>query len=84
MAGRTIVTPSKFARNFGRYQNQAVGGDIIYVSSHGRIVGGFLSEEQLRHFERLKRRERQVLVVGNLPHDIIADIAAAEYGAEPR
>lgn len=75
------VPASEFSRNFGRYQDQAMTGGVVRVSSHGRIVGGFLSPQELDRYERLKRREREVMVVGALPDEVIADIAAAEYGA---
>lgn len=75
------VPASEFSRNFGRYQDQAMTGGVVRVSSHGRIVGGFLSPAELDRYERLKRREREVMIVGALPDDVIADIAAAEYGA---
>lgn len=75
------VPASEFSRNFGRYQDQAMTGGVVRVSSHGRIVGGFLSPQELDRYERLKRREREVMIVGALPDDVTADIAAAEYGA---
>lgn len=34
-------------------------------------------------YEQLKRRERQSLVVGELPDDVVAAIESAEYGVEP-
>ena len=77
------VPASAFARNFGRYQDRAHAGEVIKVTSHGRVVGGYLSEKELRHYERLKRREREVLIVGALPDDVVADIEAAEYDKEP-
>lgn len=83
MPEKTIVPASEFARNFGRYREHALTGDIVRVSSHGRVVGGYLSAKELEHFERLKRREREVLVVGELPDDVVEDITAAEYDAEP-
>lgn len=73
------VPASEFSRNFGRYQDQAIAHGIVRVSSHGRIVGGFLSPQELERYERLTRREREVMVVGALPDDVVADIAAAEY-----
>ncbi|MBL8643639.1 MAG: type II toxin-antitoxin system Phd/YefM family antitoxin, partial [Rhodospirillaceae bacterium] len=81
---RPAVSATEFSKNFGRYQDQALSGEPVRVTSHGRVIGGFISEADLQHFERLKRRERQVLVVGALPDDVLADIAAAEYGAEPK
>lgn len=77
------VTATEFSRNFGRYQDQAHAGDVVKVTSHGRVVGGYLSEKALSDYERLKRREREVLVVGALPDDVVADIEAAEYDTAP-
>lgn len=74
------IPASEFSRNFGRYQDLAISEGVVRVSSHGRIVGAFLSPQELDRYERFKRRERQVLNVGALPDDVIADIAASEYG----
>ncbi len=57
---------------------------IINVTSHGRVVGAYLSASEAAHYEQLKQRETQSLVVGNLPNDVIAAIESAEYGAEPK
>jgi hypothetical protein len=78
-----VVTASEFVRGFGRYQDEAFR-EVVKVTSHGRVVGGYLSAHDLEHFERLKRREREILIVGELPDDVVADIEAAEYGAGPR
>jgi hypothetical protein len=51
----------------------------VKVTRHGRVIGGFLSSHDLEHFERLKRRERQVHVAGEIPVDIIDAITTAEY-----
>lgn len=77
-----LVTASEFVRGFGRYQDEAFQ-EVVRVTSHGRVIGGYLSAPDLDRFERLKRREREVLVVGELPDDVVADIEAAEYGAGP-
>ena len=53
------------------------------MTSHGRVIGGFLSLHGLEHFERLKRRERQVYVAGDIPDDIIDAIGKAEYLKSP-
>ena len=82
--GNDVTVPAtEFSRHFGRYQDRAHAGDVIRVTSHGRVVGGFLSERALAHYESLKRREREVLVVGALPDDVVADIEAAEYDKGP-
>jgi hypothetical protein len=78
------VPASEFSRDFGRYQDEAAASGVVRVSRDGRIVGAFLSPRELERFERLKRREREVLVVGALPDDLVADVEAAEYGVPPR
>lgn len=77
------VTASDFARNFGRWQDRAHAEGMVRVTSHGRVVGAYLSEEELAHFEKLKLRDRQVIRVEDLPDDMLAAIAAAEYGKGP-
>lgn len=77
------VTASDFARNFGRYRDEAAAGEIVNVTIRGRVIGGFLSAKQLEEFRRLKRRERQNHVVGELSDDLIAEIEAAEYDRAP-
>lgn len=77
----TISVPaSEFARNFNRYQDQAVAGDVVQVTSQGRVVGGFISAAELERFQRLKERERQVWRLADLPDDVVEGIANAEYG----
>jgi len=78
------VPASDFSRNFGKYQDEAIKTGVINVTSHGRVVGAYLSGSELEHFERLKRREREVLRIGELDAGTLADIEAAEYGAEPQ
>ena len=79
-----VIEATKFARNFGRIQHEANRVDVVEVRSHGTVVGGFLSARELENYRRLKRREREVFVVGELPNDPVADIEAAEYGVAPR
>lgn len=83
MAATRDVPATEFARNFARYRDEATEARVIHVTSHGRVVGAYLSASEAAHYERLKRRERQLLVVGDLPDDVVAAIGAAEYGAEP-
>jgi len=44
------------------------------------VIGAYLSASEAAHYARLKRREQQSLVVGDLPDDVVAAIEAAEYG----
>jgi hypothetical protein len=78
------VSASEFVRNFGRYQDEAIKSKVIVVTSYNRVVGGYLSADELAHYRRLRARERQVLRVGELDDETLADIAAARYGAEPK
>jgi len=74
----SIVDATTFRRDFGRYQDEA-HREPVKVTSHGRVVGAFLSSHDLEHYERLKRRERQVFVSGEIPADILDAIEKAEY-----
>ncbi len=74
----STVDATTFRRDFGRYQHEAHDG-VITVTSHGRVVGAFLSARDFEDYERLKRRERQVFTAGSLPDDLVAAIQSAEY-----
>ena len=77
------VRATAFARNFAHYQDEAIQVGVIVVTSHDRIIGGYLSAGELANYEKLKARERQILRVGDLPDDVIADLEAAAYDTEP-
>lgn len=77
------VRATAFARNFAHYQDEAIKAGVIVVTSHDRVVGGYLSARELANYEKLKAREPQVLRVGELPDDVISDIESAVYAAEP-
>jgi hypothetical protein len=84
MSDQTTVKATEFVRNFARYQDEAIEAKVIVVTSHDRVVGGYLSASELAHYEKLRAREREVLVVGELSDEVVAMIEKAEYGAEPR
>lgn len=77
------VPATEFSRNFARYREEAITAKVINVTSHGRVIGAYLSASEAAHYEQLKRRERQSLIVGALPDDVLEAIEAAEYGIEP-
>lgn len=83
MAAMRNIPATEFSRNFARYRDEAIEAKVIRVTSHGRVIGAYLSASEAEHYERLKRRERQSLIVGELPDDVVAAIEAAEYGVEP-
>jgi PHD/YefM family antitoxin component YafN of YafNO toxin-antitoxin module len=78
----TSVRATEFSRNFARYQDEAISAKVIVVTSHDRVVGGYLSASELAHYEKLKARERQVLKVGELNDEAVAEIEAARYDVE--
>ena len=83
MSTAAAVKATTFARHFARYQDEAIREKVIVVTSHDRIVGGYLSADELAHYQRLKARERTVYRVGDLPDDVLAAIEVAEYGVGP-
>lgn len=84
MAATRDVSATEFSRNFARYREEAIEAKIINVTSHGRVIGAYLSASEAAHYERLKLRERQSLIVGELPEDIVTAIETAEYGIEAK
>ena len=84
MARIRDVSATDFARNFALYREQAIAENVIRVTSHGRVIGAYLSASEAAHYEQLKRREQQSLIVGELPNDVIAAIESSEYGVEPK
>jgi hypothetical protein len=83
MAATRGVPATEFSRNFARYREEAIEAKVIRVTSHGRMIGAYLSASEAAHYERLKRRESQSLIVGALPDDVVAEIEASKYGVEP-
>lgn len=81
MAASKSVTATEFTKNFGRYKDQALGGEPVWVTNHGRPVGAFISARDAALFERLK--QRQSLLVGELPEQEVEAIQKAKYGSKP-
>lgn len=83
MPDTLTITAAEFSANFARYDPEESGADVVKVVRNGAVVGGYLSARELEHYEALKRREAEVLQVGALPPDVVAEIESAEYGASP-
>jgi hypothetical protein len=83
MADQATVRATDFARNFARYQDEAIEAKVIVVTSHDRVVGGYLSASELARYERLKSLEREVLIVGDLSDEVVGMIETAEHGVVP-
>ena len=84
MADGVTVRATEFSRNFAKYQDEAIEAKVINVTSHGRIIGGYLSASELARYEALKRREREVLIVGQLDDETIEAIEKSEYDVVPQ
>jgi hypothetical protein len=82
MAGSVTVTATDFARRFARIKEDVREHGVVRVVSHDRLVGGFLSPKELENYERLKRQERRILKIGELPDDVVDDLKHAldHYG----
>ena len=80
MADTRDVSATEFARHFAFYRKEAIAEKVIRVTSHGRMIGAYLSASEAAHYERLKRREQQSLTVGDLPHDVVVALKSSEYG----
>ena len=68
------VSSAEFQRNIGRYQDMALR-EPIAVTRNGRERTVMLSVEE---YQRLKRRDRQVLGLDDFTDEDIAAIAASE------
>ena len=84
MPDALLISAVEFSANFARYEAEAAGADVVKVVRDGQVISGYLSARELAHYEQLKRREAEVLRVGELPPDVVAEIEAAEYGSSPQ
>ncbi|MBD0415800.1 type II toxin-antitoxin system Phd/YefM family antitoxin [Oryzicola mucosus] len=72
------VSAAEFQRNIGRYQDLALTQPIA-VTRNGRERTVMISTEE---YNRLKRRDREVLSLDDFTDEDIAAIAAAEPSPE--
>ena len=72
------VTISDLQRQIGEIQDLALKGPVS-ITRNGREKYVFLSSEE---YQRLKRRDREVLGIEHLSEEDIRDIAAAQVPAE--
>lgn len=80
MAGAIRISATEFARGFGKYRDEAFSAEVIEVTSHGRVIGGYLGAAELERYRRLKQKEREVLRIEDIDEALLAEIEAAEYG----
>lgn len=53
---RRPIPAAVFGRNFGRYKDEALAQGIVEVSSNGRPVGAYLSQDEYEKFRAFKRK----------------------------
>ena len=75
------VTATEFAKNFGRYREEAQR-EPVAITSHGRTSGYFVSPHEYAELERLRAFERRVYRIEELPASIVQ--AIAESTMDPR
>lgn len=67
------VTATEFAKNFGRYRDEAQRAPVV-ITSHGRTTGYFLSPQEFAELERLRAYERRAYRIEELPGEIFEAI----------
>jgi PHD/YefM family antitoxin component YafN of YafNO toxin-antitoxin module len=72
----TAVTASEFAKNFGRYKEEAQR-EPIAITSYGRTSGYFLSAPEFAEYQRLKTLARRAYRIGELPTELADAIEQA-------
>ena len=84
MASTNQVPASAFARQFGKIREEVYRLGVIEVTSHDRVVGAYISPQELEHFNRLKRQEVRVLHASEIDDDLLNEIENAQYGVISR
>ena len=63
------VTATEFAKNFGRYREEAQR-EPVAITSHGRTSGYFVSAYEYAELVRLRAFERRVYRIEELPENL--------------
>jgi hypothetical protein len=80
MAHSLKVSATKFSRNFARYQDEAHSAGVIEVTSHDRVIGGYLSAKELENYHRLKNNEREVVPFAEFDDEMLAELKDTRWG----
>lgn len=75
------VRATDFARNFGRYKEQAQR-EPIAITSHDRVSGYFVSADDYEYWLQFKSRFPRAYHVSELPDWLVDEIARTEM--DPR
>ena len=80
MADVLKVSATKFSRGFAHYQDEAHSAGVIEITSHDRVIGGYLSAKELENYRRLKSKEREVVTFDEFDEDMLSDIKNTKWG----
>jgi PHD/YefM family antitoxin component YafN of YafNO toxin-antitoxin module len=75
------VTASEFAKNFGRYKEEAQRNPIA-ITSYGRISGYFMSAHEYQEYQRIKMGMREAYTIKTLPEDLFQEISHSRMDPE--
>lgn len=70
------VTSQEMSKSFGRFGRQALQAPVT-ITHHGRESLVLLSHAE---YERLKRRDREVMTIDQVPQDVRDAVAASRWG----
>jgi hypothetical protein len=73
----TAVTATEFAKDFGRYKEEAQRAPVA-ITSYGRVSGCFVSAREYEELRRLRAFERRVHRIKELPKEITEAIQGSK------
>lgn len=74
------VSATEFCKEVGRYQDAALSQPVV-VTRNGRDQTVMISAEE---YQRLKRRDRQVISAGEMPEKMFEAVRAAKMDSRHR
>jgi hypothetical protein len=80
-SGTPCVPAAEFTHNFGRYKMEAQRA-AVPVSSHGTLVGYFVSPQEYEYFLRLKAMRRRVVKTADMSDEEVELILSSRM--DPR
>lgn len=75
------VTATEFAKNFGRYKEEAQR-EPVAITSHGRMSGYFVSAHAYAEYQRLKALAREVYHISELSQETLDAIVNGRMSPE--
>ena len=76
----TLVAATEFARNFGRYREEAQRAPVAVVA-HNRVTGYFVSARDYDEYQRLKAMVPTALAIEELDTATLKALAASRMNS---